>query len=163
MLQRTRLKRFIKLVSFTLQPFLLSVLNSSLSSLALPNYLRWRRCVIRDNDQAQISNILGIATDILGRALCQRPVCHDSGSSISRSFSSCSDGFTILPKKVKIGQNKVVAMLNDPLEKDDVLKIVVEKSGELIEIRNFKCRNPYTVQFAIPGKIQNFFYDFKCL
>ncbi|XP_046806310.1 uncharacterized protein LOC111676505 isoform X1 [Lucilia cuprina] len=117
---------------------------------ALPNYLRWRRCVIRDNDQAQISNILGIATDILGRALCQRPVCHDSGSGISRSFSSCSDGFTILPKKVKIGQNKVVAMLNDPLEKDDVLKIVVEKSGELIEIRNFKCRNPYTVQFAIP-------------
>ncbi|XP_019892071.2 uncharacterized protein LOC101895140 isoform X2 [Musca domestica] len=117
---------------------------------ALPNYLRWRRCVIRDNDQAQISNILGIATDILGRALCQRPVCHDSGSSISRSISSCSDGFTILPKKVKIGQNKVVAMLNEGLEKDDVLKIVVEKSGELIEIRNFKCRNPYTVQFAIP-------------
>ncbi|XP_075148806.1 DBB domain-containing protein stumps isoform X3 [Haematobia irritans] len=117
---------------------------------ALPNYLRWRRCVIRDNDQAQISNILGIATDILGRALCQRPVCHDSGSSISRSISSCSDGFTILPKKVKIGQNKVVAMLNEGLEKDDMLKIIVEKSGELIEIRNFKCRNPYTVQFAIP-------------
>ncbi|KAM7359221.1 DBB domain-containing protein stumps isoform 4-T4 [Cochliomyia hominivorax] len=117
---------------------------------ALPNFLRWRRCVIRDNDQAQISNILGIATDILGRALCQRPVCHDSGTGISRSFSSCSDGFTILPKKVKIGQNKVVAMLNDPLEKDDVLKIIVEKSGELLEIRNFKCRNPYTVQFAIP-------------
>lgn len=44
-------------------------------------------------------------------------------------------------------------MLNEGLEKDDVLKIVVEKSGELIEIRNFKCRNPYTVQFAIPGKI----------
>lgn len=120
---------------------------------ALPNYLRWRRCVIRDNDQVQISNILGIATDILGRALCQRPVCHDSGSSISRSISSCSDGFTILPKKVKIGQNKVVAMLNDGLEKDDMLKIVVEKSGELIEIRNFKCRNPYTVQFAIPGML----------
>lgn len=97
---------------------------------------------------------MGIATDILGRALCQRPVCHDSGSSISRSISSCSDGFTILPKKVKIGQNKVVAMLNEGLEKDDMLKIVVEKSGELIEIRNFKCRNPYTVQFAIPGRLR---------
>uniref|UniRef100_A0A1A9WPE8 DBB domain-containing protein n=1 Tax=Glossina brevipalpis TaxID=37001 RepID=A0A1A9WPE8_9MUSC len=117
---------------------------------ALPNYLRWRRCAIRDNDQAQISNILGIATDILGRALCQRPVCNDSAGNISRSVSSCSDGFTILPRKVKIGQNKVVAMLNEPLERDDVLKITVEKSGELLELRNFKCRNPYTVQFAIP-------------
>lgn len=42
-------------------------------------------------------------------------------------------------------------MLNEPLERDDILKITVEKSGELIELRNFKCRNPYTVQFAIPG------------
>ncbi|XP_004534124.1 uncharacterized protein LOC101453892 isoform X2 [Ceratitis capitata] len=116
---------------------------------ALPSYYKWRRCTIRDNDQAQISNILGIATDILGRALCQRPPCHDH-SSISRSFSSCSEGFTILPKKVKIGQNKVVAMLAEPLEKDDTIKIIVEKSGELIEIRNFKCRNPFTVQFSIP-------------
>ncbi|XP_029405857.2 uncharacterized protein LOC105225788 isoform X2 [Bactrocera dorsalis] len=116
---------------------------------ALPSYYKWRRCTIRDNDQAQISNILGIATDILGRALCQRPPFHDH-SSISRSFSSCSEGFTILPKKVKIGQNKVVAILAEPLEKDDTIKIIVEKSGELIEIRNFKSRNPFTVQFSIP-------------
>lgn len=43
-------------------------------------------------------------------------------------------------------------MLAEPLEKDDTIKLMVEKSGELIEIRNFKCRNPYTVQFSIPGK-----------
>lgn len=123
--------------------------------LALPNYYKWRRCSIRDNDQAQISNILGIATDILGRALCQRPPCQDNSHNISRSFSSCSEGFTILPKKVKIGQNKVVAMLAEPLEKDDMLKIVVEKTGELLEIRNFKCRNPFTVQFSIPGRLSH--------
>ncbi|KAH8418035.1 hypothetical protein KR222_010832, partial [Zaprionus bogoriensis] len=121
---------------------------------ALPSYYKWRRCVVRDNDQAQISNILGIATDILGRALCQRPPCQDSGnsnsSSISRSLSSCSEGFTVQPKKVKQGQNKVLAMLAEPLKPNDTLKLVVEKSGELLEIRNFKCRNPYTVQFAIP-------------
>jgi len=121
---------------------------------ALPSYYKWRRCVVRDNDQAQISNILGIATDILGRALCQRPPCQDSSNnnnnSISRSLSSCSEGFTVLPKKVKQGQNKVLAMLAEPLKPNDTLKLLVEKSGELIEIRNFKCRNPYTVQFAIP-------------
>ncbi|XP_034489261.1 phosphoinositide 3-kinase adapter protein 1 isoform X3 [Drosophila innubila] len=126
---------------------------------ALPSYYKWRRCVVRDNDQAQISNILGIATDILGRALCQRPPCQDNSSSssssnnnnsISRSLSSCSEGFTVLPKKVKQGQNKVLAMLAEPLKPNDTLKLLVEKSGELIEIRNFKCRNPYTVQFAIP-------------
>ncbi|XP_017002531.2 uncharacterized protein stumps isoform X1 [Drosophila takahashii] len=124
---------------------------------ALPSYYRWRRCVVRDNDQVQISNILGIATDILGRALCQRPPCHDSssgggggGGGLSRSFSSCTEGFTVLPKKVKLGQNKVVALLAEPLEKNDTLKLLVEKSGELIELRNFKCRNPYTLQFNIP-------------
>lgn len=123
-----------------------------MSIIALPNYLRWRRCIIHDNDQSQISNILGVATDILGRALCQRPLCYDSvSSSIGRSTSSCSEGFTILPKKVKVGQNKVVAMLNEPLEKNDILKIRVEKSGELLDIRNFKCRNPYTIQFSVPG------------
>lgn len=122
---------------------------------ALPSYYKWRRCVVRDNDQAQISNILGIATDILGRALCQRPPCQDSSNSnnssnISRSLSSCSEGFTVFPKKVKQGQNKVLAMLTEPLKPNDALKVLVEKSGELLEIRNFKCRNPYTVQFAIP-------------
>ncbi|KRG02255.1 phosphoinositide 3-kinase adapter protein 1 isoform X2 [Drosophila mojavensis] len=121
---------------------------------ALPNYYKWRRCVVRDNDQAQISHILGIATDILGRALCQRPPCQDSGNgnnnSISRSISSCSEGFTVLPKKVKQGQNKVLAILSEPLKPNDTLKLLVEKSGELLEVRNFKCRNPYTVQFAIP-------------
>ncbi|KAH8312603.1 hypothetical protein KR044_011643, partial [Drosophila immigrans] len=124
---------------------------------ALPSYYKWRRCVVRDNDQAQISNILGIATDILGRALCQRPPCQDNSSSssnnsssISRSLSSCSEGFTVVPKKVKQGQNKVLAILTDPLKPNDALKLLVEKSGELIEIRNFKCRNPYNVQFAIP-------------
>ncbi|KAH8381855.1 hypothetical protein KR009_000655 [Drosophila setifemur] len=123
---------------------------------ALPSYYKWRRCVVRDNDQVQISNILGIATDILGRALCQRPPCQDtsgsgsSGGGLSRSFSSCTEGFTVLPKKVKLGQNKVVALLADPLEKNDSLKLMVEKSGELIELRNFKCRNPYTLQFSIP-------------
>jgi len=121
---------------------------------ALPSYYKWRRCVVRDNDQVQISNILGIATDILGRALCQRPPCQDSsgggGGGLSRSFSSCTEGFTVLPKKVKLGQNKVVALLAEPLEKNDTLKLLVEKSGELIELRNFKCRNPYTLQFNIP-------------
>jgi len=122
---------------------------------ALPSYYKWRRCVVRDNDQVQISNILGIATDILGRALCQRPPCHDNSGGggsggLSRSFSSCTEGFTVLPKKVKLGQNKVVALLAEPLEKNDTLKLLVEKSGELIELRNFKCRNPYTLQFNIP-------------
>ncbi|XP_032597429.1 phosphoinositide 3-kinase adapter protein 1 isoform X2 [Drosophila grimshawi] len=128
---------------------------------ALPSYYKWRRCVVRDNDQAQISNILGIATDILGRALCQRPPCQDNScnnnsnsnnnsSNVSRSMSNCTEGFTVLPKKVKQGQNKVLAMLAEPLQPNDVLKVLVEKSGELLEIRNFKCRNPYTLQFAIP-------------
>ncbi|KAL5285285.1 PIK3AP1 family protein [Megaselia abdita] len=116
---------------------------------ALPSYRRWRRCAVRDNDQSLIGNILGIATDILGRALCQRPLCNDASGQI-KSLNSTDGCFTLVPKKVKIGQNKVLALFNEPLEKGDDIKITIENSGEIIEAINVKQRNPYTIQFSIP-------------
>lgn len=67
---------------------------------------------------------------------------------------SCpNEAFTVLPRKVKLGQNKVVALLNEPLMKDDWVKVKIDKAGEMIEILNFKKRNPYTLQFSIPGEV----------
>ncbi|XP_037027608.1 phosphoinositide 3-kinase adapter protein 1 isoform X1 [Bradysia coprophila] len=115
---------------------------------ALPSFKKWRRCVVKNHDQSLVGNVLGIATDILGRALCQRPPC--SETSIMANKSCPNEAFTVLPRKVKLGQNKVVALLNEPLMKDDWVKVKIDKSGEMIEILNFKKRNPYTLQFSIP-------------
>lgn len=124
----------------------------------MPSYRRWRRCAVRDNDQSLIGNILGIATDILGRALCQRPLCNDVSGQI-KSLNSSEGCFTLVPKKVKIGQNKVLALFTEPLDKSDDIKITIENSGEIIEATNIKQRNPYTIQFTIPGE----FYFFLLL
>lgn len=94
--------------------------------------------------------MLGIATDILGRALCQRPLCGEG--TIGTINKTSTEAFTVLPRKVKIGQNKVVVLLNEPLQRNDLIKIKIDKSGTTFEITTFKKRNPFTLQFSIPGK-----------
>lgn len=49
------------------------------------------------------------------------------------------------------GQSRVIALLNDPIREEDSIKIMVDKKGEVIHIPSFKKRNPYTLQFDIPG------------
>lgn len=41
-------------------------------------------------------------------------------------------------------------MLTEALEKDDFVKIRIEKIGHTIEITNLKRRNPYTIHFSVP-------------
>lgn len=129
--------------------------------LVLPNYKQWRRCIVRNQDQSFVSDLLGIATDILGRALRQQPTTtemlpsplHISTTSSTKPITNATtstDNFTILPRKVKIGQNKVVVLLNDPLTKDDWIKIKIERTGHTSEVTNVKRRNPYAIQFNIP-------------
>jgi len=50
------------------------------------------------------------------------------------------------------GQNKVLILLSEPLGKDDVISINIEKSGKYQEMDIHKKRNPYTLQFTVPGK-----------
>lgn len=124
---------------------------------ALPMFKKWRRCAVHNQDQSLVGKVLGIATDILGRALCQRPICHNAQMSTSTTSDKChssgsGEAFTILPRKVKVGQSKVVALLNEPLAKDDVIRIRIEKTGEQLDVGHIKRRNPYTLQFSIPGK-----------
>ncbi|KAG5681158.1 hypothetical protein PVAND_010618 [Polypedilum vanderplanki] len=124
-----------------------------------PSYNKWRKCVIRDHDQSFVSNFLGIAQDILGRALRQRPMAVDCNNSQNASHKNGittvisgknHDNFTVIPKKIKIGQNKATIMLTEPLEKEDFIKVRIEKIGHSIDIANVKKRNPYTVHFTVP-------------
>uniref|UniRef100_A0A336M6Y3 CSON012950 protein n=1 Tax=Culicoides sonorensis TaxID=179676 RepID=A0A336M6Y3_CULSO len=140
---------------------LLDVTEAKLSEIhksMLPNYKQWRRCIVRNQDQSFVSDLLGIATDILGRALRQQPTStemlpsplHISTSVTKPTTPTSTENFTILPRKVKIGQNKVVVLLNDPLSKDDWIKIKIERTGHTSEVTNVKRRNPYAIQFNIP-------------
>lgn len=120
---------------------------------------------MRDHDQSFVSNFLGIAQDILGRALRQRPLANDTGSLqknvLKNGMMTCAttntvvtgknhDNFTVIPKKIKIGQNKATVMLSEPIDRDDFIKVRIEKIGHTIDITNIKRRNPYTIHFTVP-------------
>lgn len=125
-----------------------------------PAYNKWRTCVVGDHEQSFVSELLGIATDILGRALRQQPMLNTEVTNVvsspktttaaSHSTAGHQEAFTLFPRKVKVGQSKIIAILNEPLIKDDWIKIKIEKANEIIEITNIKRRNPYTIQFNIP-------------
>jgi len=50
------------------------------------------------------------------------------------------------------GQNKIIVLLNDPLNPRDNISVVVDRCGDAIDINNVKRRNPYALQFSIPEK-----------
>lgn len=125
----------------------------------LPSYNKWRKCVVRDQDQSFVSGLLGIAQDILGRALRQRPMATDTvtmsptmknGMTSSIVAGKNHDNFTVMPRKMRLGQNKATVMMTEPVLKDDYIKIRIEKIGHTIEVNNIKRRNPYTLHFNVP-------------
>uniref|UniRef100_A0A182K981 DBB domain-containing protein n=1 Tax=Anopheles christyi TaxID=43041 RepID=A0A182K981_9DIPT len=143
---------------------------------SLPSYSRWRTCAVREKDTAFVSELLGIATDILGKALRQQTVLQrtpsgtepktptsptgPAGGSSSSNLPGTAgtgsgahrshDSFVLFPRKVKVGQSKILLILHEPLTKEDWIKIKVEKADQTIEITNIKRRNPYTIQFSVP-------------
>jgi phosphoinositide 3-kinase adapter protein 1 len=60
------------------------------------------------------------------------------------------DNFTVIPKKMRVGQNKATVMLTEQVLRDDYIKIRIEKIGHTIEVTNIKRRNPYTLHFNVP-------------
>ncbi|XP_050068228.1 uncharacterized protein LOC126556785 [Anopheles maculipalpis] len=144
------------------------------AKIALPCYNRWRTCPVREKDTAFVSELLGIATDILGKALRQQTILQRTpsgtepktpttptgpagagnlGGAVAGSTGSnhrSHESFVLFPRKVKVGQSKILLILHEPLTKEDWVKIKVEKADQTIEITNIKRRNPYTIQFSVP-------------
>lgn len=50
------------------------------------------------------------------------------------------------------GQNKIIVLLNDPLNSEDNVSVIVDRCGDAIDISNVKRRNPYALQFSIPER-----------
>lgn len=105
---------------------------------ALISYQQWHHLPVRDQDESFVRRFLLEALDMISRALRQQT------SKADKAF------FSVIPKKVKQGQNKVIVLLNEPTEKEDKLKVSVDKNGERLEISSVKRRNPYTLYFQMP-------------
>lgn len=73
-----------------------------------------------------------------------------NGMSSSIVAGKNHDNFTVMPRKMKMGQNKATVMLTEALLKDDYIKVRIEKIGHSIEVNNIKRRNPYTLHFNVP-------------
>jgi len=75
-----------------------------------------------------------------------------------KEFKIIIEHLKILQKHKKIyalcsqGQNKIIVLLNDPLNPRDNISVVVDRCGDAIDISNVKRRNPYALQFSIPER-----------
>lgn len=102
-----------------------------------PTIDQWQMMCVREKDTSFVDTFLTAAVGILRTKDC-------------KDTATDRTSFSIVPKKVKIGQSRVIALLNDPIRDEDSIKIMVDKKGEVIHINSFKKRNPYTLQFDIP-------------
>lgn len=51
------------------------------------------------------------------------------------------------------GQNSVLIILTYPLQKEDTVKISIEKDNAIVEVKTVKRRNPYTLKISIPESL----------
>ncbi|XP_054001924.1 uncharacterized protein LOC128888813 isoform X2 [Hylaeus anthracinus] len=105
----------------------------------LVSYNHWRKFFVKDQDETFVGEVLGAAVGILG-------------STPPPALRSEKTAFSVHPKKVKLGHNRIIALLNDPLRPEDNVSVIVDRCGEAIDIGHVKRRNPYALQFAIPER-----------
>ncbi|XP_012228798.1 uncharacterized protein stumps isoform X1 [Linepithema humile] len=106
---------------------------------SLVSYDRYKKFFVKDQDETFVGELLGAAVTILG-------------TTPPSALRSDKTAFSVHPKKVKLGQNRIIVLLNDPLTCEDNVSVIVDRCGDAIEINNVKRRNPYTLQFSIPER-----------
>nr|XP_012151400.1 PREDICTED: phosphoinositide 3-kinase adapter protein 1 isoform X2 [Megachile rotundata] len=105
----------------------------------LVSYNQWRKFFVKDQDETFVGELLGAAVGILG-------------TTPPPALRSDKTAFSVHPKKVKLGHNRIIALLNDPMRPEDNVSVIVDRCGEAIDIAHVKRRNPYTLQFSIPER-----------
>ncbi|XP_011138035.2 phosphoinositide 3-kinase adapter protein 1 isoform X1 [Harpegnathos saltator] len=115
-----------------------SYINDSHKS-SLVCYDQWRKFFVKDQDETFVGELLGAAVGILGTAP-------------PPALRADKTAFSVHPKKVKLGQNRIIVLLNDPLTVEDHVSVVIDRCGDAIDISNVKRRNPYALQFSIPER-----------
>lgn len=106
---------------------------------SLITYSQWRKFFVKDQDETFVGEFLGAAVAILG-------------APPPASLKTDKTTFSVHPKKVKMGQNRILVIMNDPLRNEDSVSVIVDRCGEGLDITQVKRRNPYTLQFAVPDR-----------
>ncbi|XP_043522299.1 uncharacterized protein LOC122535128 isoform X3 [Frieseomelitta varia] len=138
--QATNLSR--QLITDKVLAMMLGVHDSHISDVhksILVSYNQWRKFFVKDQDETFVGELLGAAVGILGTTPPPALRCDKTA-------------FSVHPKKVKLGHNRIIALLNDPLRPEDNVSVIVDRCGEAIDIAHVKRRNPYALQFSIPDR-----------
>ncbi|KAF5307318.1 hypothetical protein FQR65_LT07034 [Abscondita terminalis] len=109
----------------------------------LPTYSQWQRLSVgmdQDQDENFTKEFLGTAVAILSKIWKQQTSIVPQQKSL----------FSILPKKVRQGHGSVVIILTHPLQREDIVKVSIERNNEIVEIKSVKRRNPYTLKITVP-------------
>ncbi|KAF5304250.1 hypothetical protein FQA39_LY09777 [Lamprigera yunnana] len=110
---------------------------------ALQTYSQWQRLGVgmeQDQDENFTKEFLGTAVTILSRIWKQQTSIVPQQKSL----------FSVHPKKVRQGHGSVVIILTHPLQREDIVKVSIERNNEIIEIKSVKRRNPYTLKVTVP-------------
>ncbi|XP_017762185.1 PREDICTED: phosphoinositide 3-kinase adapter protein 1 isoform X2 [Eufriesea mexicana] len=131
-----------QLITDKVLAMMLGVHDSHISDVhksILVSYNQWRKFFVKDQDETFVGELLGAAVGILG-------------TTPPPALRSDKTAFSVHPKKVKLGHNRIIVLLNDPLRPEDNVSVIVDRCGEAIDIAHVKRRNPYALQFSIPER-----------
>ena len=107
---------------------------------SLISFPQWVHLEARDHDLEFVQTVLYFSSQILQRT---------DNRAIPASAESLF--FTVFPRKVTEGQNKVVVMLDKPLTARSNIRILVEKAnGQRMTLEEMKTRNPFTLVVTLP-------------
>ncbi|XP_013775518.1 uncharacterized protein LOC106460337 [Limulus polyphemus] len=108
---------------------------TSFHKAALVSYDAWPRFVARDQDRECVENVLGTTFEFLKRA--------------QESQAYQKPQFKVSPRKVNEGNRKVFVILDRAIRVNQKVQVLLEGNG--VHELPVKKRNPYTLQFVVPG------------
>ncbi|XP_065212818.1 uncharacterized protein LOC135840298 isoform X2 [Planococcus citri] len=108
----------------------------------IPKCELWRKMTVKSEYRISADDFLGIAMDILSKS---RQIQE------ALNLEQQQPHFSVMPKKIKVGQNTILVLLNEPIANKDDIKVTIDKNGRHLDVGTVKRRNPYTLQFAVPA------------
>ena len=107
---------------------------------SLISFPQWVHLEARDHDLEFVQTVLYFSTQILQR------------TDVSRHPPTAESlAFTLFPRKITENQNKVVVMLDKPLNARSSVRIVLERSnGQRMTLEDIKMKNPLTLLVSFP-------------
>ncbi|KAG1714301.1 Phosphoinositide 3-kinase adapter protein 1 [Nymphon striatum] len=123
---------------------------SSLHRSILVTYDSWQNILsVIDQDKDFVIRILRKISDILMAA-------NEQTKQVTKPKPK--PHFKVTPRRVKEGNNKVYVLLNSPIKNTEKVRVAIEcNGGDKVQVNevNIKIRNPFTIQFVVPGNYTN--------